>query len=198
MKDTIRTPRSPLRSAAKIRRHDSPAGRTARARTARRRRPSAASAAPDLLRPRRADQRHDNVLELIVATCPGYNLGRAYKKVTREFEQEFRSSNLTLAQFALLVNIGRREPATGSEIAQRLGSDLSTISRTIELVVDRGLVSQERGQDRRVRVYRLTEQGHQALAEAIPKWRRARQRSLSHVDRQVWQQTLRQLRHLAS
>jgi DNA-binding MarR family transcriptional regulator len=150
------------------------------------------------LRPRRADQRHDNVLELIVATCPGYNLGKAYKKVTREFEQEFRSSNLTLAQFALLVNIGRREPATGSEIAHRMGSDLSTISRTIELVVDRGLVSQERGQDRRVRVYRLTEQGHQALAEAIPKWRRARQRSLSHVDRQVWQQTLRQLRHLAS
>ena len=118
--------------------------------------------------------------------------------MTREYEQEFRSSNLTLAQFALLVNIGRKEPATASEIATRLGSDLSTISRTIELVVERGLVSQERGQDRRVRVYRLTKEGREALSEAIPKWRRARQQALAGVDREAWQQTLRQLRRLAS
>lgn len=139
-----------------------------------------------------------NELELIVSICPGYNLGRAYKRVTREFEREFRSSNLTLAQFALLVNIGRGEPVTGSEVAARLGSDLSTISRTMDLVISRGLVSQERGEDRRVRVYRLTAAGRAALDEAIPKWRRAHRETLARVDRRQWQKTLRQLRILAS
>lgn len=137
-------------------------------------------------------------LEEITAICPGYNLGRAYKKVTREFEKEFRESNLTLAQFALLVNIGRGEPATGSEVAARLGSDVSTISRTIELLVQRGLVAQERGSDRRVRVYSLTDAGREALAEAIPQWRRARRRTLEGIDRRAWRTTLRQLRALGA
>lgn len=135
-------------------------------------------------------------LEMITATCPGYNLGKAYKRVTREFEREFRESNLTLAQFALLVNIGVDEPASGSEVAARLGSDLSTISRTIELLVQRGLVFQKRGEDRRVRVYCLTEDGREALAGAIPKWRRAKHRTLQTVDSRAWRETLRLLRNL--
>ena len=139
-----------------------------------------------------------NELELITATCPGYNLGKAYKRVTREFEKEFRESNLTLAQFALLVNIGRKEPASGSDVAARLGSDVSTISRTIELLVNRGLVLQKRGEDRRVRVYCLTDAGHEALADAIPKWRRAKHTALAGLDRRAWRTTLKQMQQLAA
>lgn len=145
-----------------------------------------------------APSRPRNELELVTATCPGYNLGRAYKRVTREFEKEFRESNLTLAQFALLVNIGRDEPASGTDVASRLGSDISTISRTIELLVKRGLVLQGRGEDRRVRVYRLSDAGRDALAEALPKWRRAKQATLSRIDRRVWRSTLRQLQKLGA
>ena len=140
----------------------------------------------------------ENELEFITATCPGYNLARAYKRVVREFELEFRDSNLTLAQFALLVNIGRDEPATGTEVAARLGSDLSTISRTIELLVQRELVVQARGKDRRVRVYRLSETGRAALAEVIPKWKRAKKRTLGRLDRATWRTTLGQLRSLGA
>lgn len=139
----------------------------------------------------------DYELEMITRTCPGYNLGKAYKAVSRTFEQEFRSSNLTSAQFALLVNIGRHEPATGSEVAARLGSDLSTVSRTIALVVERGLVCEQRGSDRRVRMYRLTDEGRDALREAIPKWRRATEKALSEMSGAGWRRTLRQLRSLS-
>jgi DNA-binding MarR family transcriptional regulator len=137
-------------------------------------------------------------LEFITAICPGYNLGKAYKRVTREYEQEFRDSNLSLAQFALLVNIGRREPASGTEIANRLGSDLSTLSRTIDLLVKRGLVCQKRGEDRRVRVYCLTDAGHAALAEVIPKWRQATRRTLSGIEGSRWRRVLRDLRGLSA
>jgi DNA-binding MarR family transcriptional regulator len=141
---------------------------------------------------------YPNELELVTATCPGYNLGRAYKMVTRIFEREFRSSNLTLAQFALLVNVGRDEPATGTEIANRLGSDLSTVSRTLDVVVDRGLVCEQRGTDRRVRLYRLTDEGRAALDEALPKWRRAKEATVSQMDQRAWRRTLRQLKELSA
>jgi DNA-binding MarR family transcriptional regulator len=139
-----------------------------------------------------------NELELITATCPGYNLGKAYKRVTREFEQEFRDANLSLAQFALLVNIGVDEPATGTEIANRLGSDISTLSRTIDLLVKRGLVLQNRGEDRRVRVYCLTGAGRDALNEAIPKWRWAKRRTLASLGPAEWRRTLRLLRRMSA
>jgi DNA-binding MarR family transcriptional regulator len=134
----------------------------------------------------------------VLQTCPGYNLGKAYKKVTRLFEEEFRSSDLTLPQFAVLVNTGVTATATASEIAERLGSDLSTISRTMDLLVDRDLVQESRAQDRRVRVYRLTEKGRQALDETLPKWRAAKRRVLDHVDRSSWETTLSTLRRIAS
>ena len=164
----------------------------------RRRKQRRTTTPPIHLHRNRRDRNRANELEYITQTCPGYNLGKAYKFVTREFEKAFRESNLTLAQFALLVNIGRKEPASGSEVAARLGSDLSTISRTIELLVNRGLVLQKRGEDRRVRVYCLTDTGHEALHEAIPQWRRAKRATLSRLEGQNWKVTLRQIQKLSA
>lgn len=129
-------------------------------------------------------------------TCPGYHLGKAYKKVTRVFEEEFRSCDLSLPQFAVLVNTGVAEASTGTEIAERLGSDLSTISRTMELVMKRGLVEQRRAEDRRVRLYSLSSAGREKLAEALPKWKRAKRRILSSVDGEKWNITLGALAEL--
>lgn len=146
---------------------------------------------------RRHVRAYDEELQNVVDTCPGYSLGKAYKKVMRIFEDEFRSSNLTLPQFGVLVNTGISESATGSEIAERLGSDLSTISRTMENVVRRGLVEQTRAEDRRVRVYRLTPKGRAVLDEALVKWKRAKRKILEDVDSRSWQETMATLRQMA-
>jgi len=147
---------------------------------------------------RRPKQAYDSRLQQVLDTCPGYNLGKAYKKVTRVFEQEFRESELTLPQFAVLVNTGVTEIASASEIADRLGSDLSTISRTMELVVKRGLVEQRRGEDRRVRMYSLTPEGRRVLDDALVQWERAKRRVLREIRNENWDQTLTTLRHISS
>jgi DNA-binding MarR family transcriptional regulator len=146
---------------------------------------------------RRRRPEADPALQRVLDTCPGYNLGKAYKNVTRLFEEEFRESELTLPQFAVLVNTGLTDSATASQVAERLGSDLSTISRTMEIVVRRGLVSQERGHDRRVRVYRLTPQGRRVLDGALEQWKRAKRRILADLDSQEWHKTLNALHELA-
>ncbi len=149
-------------------------------------------------KPRRRRRPQANpALQRVLDTCPGYNLGKAYKNVTRLFEEEFRESEITLPQFAVLVNTELTDSATASQVAERLGSDLSTVSRTMEIVVRRGLVSQERGQDRRVRVYRLTAEGRRVLNTAMEQWKRAKRRVVADLDSQDWHTTLNTLHDLA-
>ena len=137
-------------------------------------------------------------LQFVLDNCPGYNLGKAYKRVVRDFEEEFRSSALTLPQFAVLVNTGVDEPASGSEIARRLGSDVSTTSRTMDVLERRGLVKESRGEDRRVRLYELTAAGRSALDEALSKWDRIRRRVIEGLDQAEWETTLNTLKRLTA
>ena len=137
-------------------------------------------------------------LQFVLDNCPGYNLGKAYKRVTRKFEEQFRSSDLTLPQFAVLVNTGVDEPASGSAIARRLGSDLSTTSRTMDVLERRGLVSETRGDDRRVRMYELTATGRAALEDALAKWDSIRREVIDELDTEAWQTTLSTLKQLTN
>jgi DNA-binding MarR family transcriptional regulator len=149
-------------------------------------------------RPRRKLHADPEALRFVLDNCPGYNLGKAYKQVTRQFEEEFRASKLTLPQFAVLVNTGVDEPASGSEIARRLGSDLSTTSRTMDVLERRGLVKESRGEDRRVRMYELTASGCSALDEALTKWDRIRRRIIDDLEQNEWETTLNTLKKLTA
>lgn len=149
-------------------------------------------------RPGRKLHSNPEALRFVLDNCPGYNLGKAYKQVTRQFEEEFRSNQLTLPQFAVLVNTGVEEPASGSEIARRLGSDLSTTSRTMDVLERRGLVKESRGEDRRVRMYELTAAGRSALDEALAKWDRIRRRVIDGLDQKEWETTLSTLKKLTA
>jgi DNA-binding MarR family transcriptional regulator len=149
-------------------------------------------------KPRHTLQADRNTLQFVLDNCPGYNLGKAYKRVVRQFEEEFRSSELTLPQFAVLVNTGVDEPASGTEIARRLGSDVSTTSRTMDVLERRGLVKESRGEDRRVRMYELTPAGCEALDEALSKWDHIRRRILDNLGQQEWETTLNTLKKLTA
>ena len=149
-------------------------------------------------KPKRTIRADRDTLQFVLGNCPGYNLGKAYKRVSRHFEEEFRSSKLTLPQFAVLVNTGVDEPASGTEIAQRLGSDVSTVSRTMDLLERRGLVEETRGRDKRVRMYELTATGREALDEALSKWDRIRRQLLAGLDQREWETTIAALKKLSA
>jgi DNA-binding MarR family transcriptional regulator len=149
-------------------------------------------------KPKRTLRSDRDDLQFVLDNCPGYNLGKAYKRITREFEEEFRSSELTLPQFAVLVNTGVDEPASGTEIARRLGSDVSTTSRTMDVLERRGLVKEGRGEDRRVRMYELTAAGRTSLNEALSKWDHVRRRIIEGLDQEDWQTTLDTLKKLTA
>ncbi len=145
---------------------------------------------------RRRGKKIDNELWLLPQTCPASHLGMAYKAVRRIFEEEFRPADITSVQFAILVHLSLYEPISSADLAERLGSDPSTISRNMDALENRDWVHVEPGEDRRSRVYTLTAQGREILDRSVPIWRRAQHRVLRHVGRGEWQRTIRSLRRI--
>lgn len=97
---------------------------------------------------------------------------RAFRKQIRRFlrasgvllEDQTCCEGLSLAQCHALVEIEEKPGITLGELAGVLGLDKSTLSRTVDSLVARGLVSREpHASDRRYNVHALTRQGAATL-----------------------------------
>ncbi|MFJ8627032.1 MarR family winged helix-turn-helix transcriptional regulator [Kitasatospora sp. NPDC093550] len=111
---------------------------------------------------------------LMSQECLGRRIARLQRLVGRRVDAELRRYGLTLPQVEVLSELASvGGPARPSDIAGWLGIERSTVSRNLELLVQRGFVevaaTSSTGRTTRVAV---TEAGHRALAEAEPAWRR--------------------------
>lgn len=131
-----------------------------------------------------------NNLEEIPSICPATQIGKAYKSVLRVFEEEFRDACVTPTQFSVLVHVGILNEPGGSELAQKLGSDPSTVSRILDTLEKKEFVSTRSGKDRRTQHYSLTDKGRSAVQDGLASWERARSRVLESVDQDNWNSAL--------
>ncbi len=60
-----------------------------------------------------------------------------------------------------------------TDLAQKLGSDRSTIGRNVRILARDGLVSLSRGSDRREHTVHVTQKGREAVSLARPSWQKA-------------------------
>ncbi|NIM91478.1 MAG: MarR family transcriptional regulator [Candidatus Aminicenantes bacterium] len=98
---------------------------------------------------------------------------RNFRKILRNFERltsiQLKSccSRVSLAQCHVLLEIEELDEATTGQLAQRLGLDKSTLSRTIDSLVNMGLLERlPSPSDRRFTPVVLTKQG-KAVCNAI-------------------------------
>jgi DNA-binding MarR family transcriptional regulator len=100
---------------------------------------------------------------------------RAFRRNLREFERLMSEcydsscahTGLSLAQCHHLLGIEEEQPTNGSDLSDRLNLDRSTVSRTVETLVRRGLVTRTKDhRDRRISVLVLSQRGMSA-AERI-------------------------------
>lgn len=114
-----------------------------------------------------ADELHkrDAFTNLRQETC--LNLVRTHEQLYREFSQFFKSYGLSDAQYnALRILRGEGQPMHVHQIAERMISANTDISRLIERMHVSGLVNRDRcGADRRVVWISLTEKSKQLLLE---------------------------------
>ena len=98
---------------------------------------------------------------------------RSFRRTLRQFERINQAhlkgccAKVTLAQCLVIMEVEEAGPLRVGELASRLRLDNSTLSRTIEGLVQRGLLDRSRdGEDRRVVQVRLTPSG-ESICEAI-------------------------------
>ena len=108
----------------------------------------------------------------------------AERLTTRHVEARLRAVDLSVAEFALMLQIAAARDDTVSSLAQRLGLDQSTLSRNLRALARRGLAEVVVAEtDLRRRAVWLTEKGATRLEAALPVWREADAELAAVLDR---------------
>lgn len=123
---------------------------------------------------------------LPVLPCACANLRRAARAVTRVYNQELRMSGLELTQYTLLMALSITGETPQGELGRLLALDTTTLTRVLRLLVKRGWIAEQAGDDRRQRLLRLTPTGQQKLAQARPHWERAQDRLRRELGASNW------------
>lgn len=109
-----------------------------------------------------------------VASCAGWNARLLARRLTQFFEQRMAGAALSFAQFGLMAEIASASDDTITALAERMGLDQSTLSRTLRTLEADGLVEIAIADgDQRRRLVWLTEKGARTLEAALATWRRA-------------------------
>ena len=105
--------------------------------------------------------------------CACGRLRRAARALTQLYDDAMAPSGLRITQFSLLRTIARDGKARISELAEALLLDRTALSRNLDPLIARGLLSVAPGRDARTREIALTSAGLSALKAATPYWKRA-------------------------
>jgi len=106
--------------------------------------------------------------------CLCFNLRQAARQVAAFYDAHLAKAGLSQAQFALLAEIAAGGGLPISEVAERLGLDPSTLSRTLRPLETGGLLEiVTDAKNRRQRLVRLTGEGRGRLREGVQAWQAA-------------------------
>ena len=106
----------------------------------------------------------------IAATCGFYRLRRAARVVARRIDEAFDAEELTPNQLFILLGLSLSGGAKLQSVADLLGLDHSTLSRTLRPLVARGWIRPAEGSDGRASPLELTGVGRRHAARAIGAW----------------------------
>jgi DNA-binding MarR family transcriptional regulator len=104
--------------------------------------------------------------------CACNRLRRAARALTQLYDDAMAPSGLRVTQFSLLGTLAHKGTAAIADLADTLLLDRTALSRTLDPLVMRGLVSIVSGRDARTREVSLTRAGTKALRAAQPHWKR--------------------------
>lgn len=111
--------------------------------------------------------------------CVGLRVRRTSRALTSFYNDRLRESGIRITQWPILAALRGAGALTVSELADQLGTDQSTISRSIQPLVRDGLVDLTEEGDARKRYARLTAQGMVTYNAAYRLWKQAQDEVLA-------------------
>lgn len=105
---------------------------------------------------------------------------RARSALLSTFDTELEPFGVTGAQFEVLKNLFRSRKETAASLCRALHHDTGSMTRMLDRLQEKGLVTRERGtSDRRLVLLRLTDAGERLIPKIRPALRRALRRHLA-------------------
>ena len=100
----------------------------------------------------------------------GYLVRRLYSVLSSRIEARFADQGLTLMQWIVLLYLRDGLARTASDIAREFRHDSGALTRVIDQLEQRGLLTRERSaRDRRVVELNLTRTGRKTIEKLLPK-----------------------------
>jgi DNA-binding MarR family transcriptional regulator len=107
----------------------------------------------------------------------------AARRITQGYDAALAGTGLRVTQFSLLVMAHHLGAPPMKRLAQMLNSDPTTITRNVQGLAKRRLLTLSPGRDLRERKVTLTEKGEAILLRALPNWRAAQSDVVASLSR---------------
>jgi DNA-binding MarR family transcriptional regulator len=107
----------------------------------------------------------------------------AARRITQGYDRALAGTGLRVTQFSLLVMVYHLGAPTMKTLARMLNSDPTTITRNVQGLSKRRLLTLSPGQDLRERKVTLTKRGETILLRALPNWRKAQADVVASLNR---------------
>jgi DNA-binding MarR family transcriptional regulator len=104
--------------------------------------------------------------------CTCFKLRKLTRAMSRLYDQHMAAVGLKITQYSVLANMARAALPV-AELAERLGTERTTLTRNLKPLIDAGWAQLVPGPDARQKVVTMTDAGRAKLKQAQPHWRRA-------------------------
>jgi DNA-binding MarR family transcriptional regulator len=136
-------------------------------------------------------------MKLLALPCYCATVRQAARAVTMLYEELLADSGLHATQYTALQVLDSVPNLTTTELAEAIGIDQTTATRTLALIRKSGLAMDTVGRDRRQRRWALTAKGQTQLRKLRPTWEAAQQALERRLGR-AEAATLKRAAHLAA
>ena len=107
--------------------------------------------------------------------CYCATVRQAARAITVLYEQMLADSGLHATQYTALQLLDSAPNLSTTELAEALGIDQTTATRTLALIKKAGLAGDTIGLDRRQRRWALSAQGQSLVRQLTPRWEAAQE-----------------------
>lgn len=96
---------------------------------------------------------------------------RSARAITRLFDERLRPHGLRATQFSILAALALKGPTPVGELAEFLGIDRTTLTRSAAILQKRKWVAEAPARDARERLFKITAAGRRKIHSAYPAWK---------------------------
>jgi DNA-binding MarR family transcriptional regulator len=116
-----------------------------------------------------------------LGACACSQLRRTARAASAIYDRHLAPVGLTVTQYAILVNIGRADRISRTELADVMGMERTTLTRNLQPLERQSLIKTTTGGDRRERLIHLSPKGLERLEAAYPLWAEAQRFFVAEV-----------------